>query len=452
MVKTHEIDMTKGPILKNLIICAIPLVIMNLLQILFNAADIAVIGMFRGDDAVAAVGANTSLIGLITGLFIGISTGANVVLAKYCGKENVEGARRVVGTSICVSLIAGIILVIVGVFCAEYFLIWMGCPNEVLPSATKYLTIYLIGMPIVMLYNFLAAILRAVGDTFRPMIFLLISGIVNVVLNVFFVRVCDMSVEGVAFATIISQAVSAVCCLVVVLKSKGYSKFSLKYFKIYKKELKEIMIIGVPGGLQGCLFSLSNVFLQSAVNALGTDTMAANAASTQFDAIVYFVGYSFVIACMSFVSQNFGANNVERIKKVIKVSIVVACIASLTVGSFVALLSKYLLRIMTSSEEVIAIAQVRLRLLGFTYFLCSIMEIISHSMRAMGKAFSSMIICLIGACLIRIVWINTIYHLNETYFMIWLIYPISWVLTILTLLAFFIPLLRKIERQCNAQK
>lgn len=447
MLKAREIDMTQGPILKNLIICAVPLIIMNILQILFNAADIAVIDWFRGDTAVAAVGANASLISLITGLFIGISTGANVVLARYCGKQNVEGARRVVGTSIFISLIAGVFLAIIGVLFAEDFLILMDCPEEVLPLATKYLTIYFMSMPAVMLYNFLASILRAVGDTLSPMIFLLISGIINVGLNVFFVSVCNMSVEGVAIATIVSQAISAICCFVVLLRSNGYSKFSFKYFKIYKEELKEILTVGIPGGIQGCLFSLSNVFLQSAVNALGKETMAANAVSGQFDAIVYFVGYSFVIACMSFVSQNYGMGNVERIKKVIKTTLIVACITSFILGSTVALLANPLLKLMTSSAEVIAIGRVRLELLGYTYFLCTIMEILSHSMRALGRAMTSMVICLVGSCLLRIAYINTLYLLQPSYFMVYLIYPISWILTILTLLAFFIPLLKKIEKQ-----
>ncbi len=452
MVKTREIDMTKGPILKNLLICAVPLIIMNILQLLFNATDIAVVGAYRGDAAVAAVGANTSLISLITGLFIGLSTGANVILARYRGKEDEEGAKRVVGVSICISLIAGAFLVIVGVFFAKYFLIWTGCPNDILEQATIYLQIYLIGMPVVMLYNFLASILRAVGDTFRPMIFLLIGGILNVGLNIFFIQVLGMSVEGVALGTVISQAFSAVCCLVVVLKSKGYSKFSFKYFRIYKKELKEIMRVGIPGGIQGCLFSLSNVFLQSAINDLGTDTVAATSASNCIDAIVYFVGNSIATACMAFVSQNYGAGNMQRVKKVIKISILVVSVAVVCVGTIVALLSKYLLRIMTSSDHVIAIGQIRLKILGYTYILCGIMEVLSLSMRALGKATVSMVICLIGVCVFRIIWINTIYHLNETYAMIYYAYPITWVLTNVALVLFLLPLIKKIERRMKTSK
>ena len=447
MIKTREIDMTNGPILKNLLICTFPLIIMNILQLLFNAADIAIIGMFRGDDAVAAVGATSSLTGLITGLFIGFSTGANIVLAKYRGKQNAEGAKRVVGTAICLSLIAGILLVIIGVFLAEYFLIWMGCPSDILGMATTYLRIYLVGMPIVMLYNFLASILRAVGDTFRPMIFLMISGVLNVGLNVFFVTVCGMSVEGVAYATVISQAVSAICCLVVVLKSKGYCKFSIRHFRIYKREIKEIMRIGIPGGIQSCLFSLSNVFLQSAVNALGTATVAANAVSSQVDAIIYFIGNSIAVACMSFVSQNYGARNMDRVKKVIKISILVSVVGMAVVGITFALLSGYLLRILTDSQEVIEIAKIRLYILGFSYFICGVLDVLSLAMRALGKAITSMIICLIGSCLFRIVWINTIYHLNESFGMIYISYPITWTITIAVICCFFIPQVKDLERR-----
>jgi putative MATE family efflux protein len=329
----------------------------------------------------------------------------------------------------------------------------MACPDKYLAQATKYLQIYLMGMPIVMLYNFLASILRAVGDTLRPMIFLTISGVLNVGLNFLFVSGFGMSVEGVAYATVISQAVSASCCLLVVLRSKGYSKFSFKYFRIYKRELIEIFKIGIPGGIQGCLFSLSNVFLQSAVNNLdivNPGTLAANTASTQFDAIVYFIGNAVATACMSFVSQNYGAGNMDRVKKVIKISILAATIGSFGIGLCVALLSRYLLRIMTDDATVIAIGQIRLGLLGLTYFLCGILEVLSLSMRALGKSTISMVICLIGACGFRILWINTIYLLNPSYFMIYLCYPITWVLTIGALIGFLIPQIKKIERKIKA--
>ena len=445
MVKTREIDMTKGSIFKKILVCTIPIAIMSVLQTLFNATDIAIVGIYRGDDAVAAVGANTSLISLITGLFIGLSMGANVVLAKYKGKENLEGAKRVVGTSICVSIIAGVFLVIVGVLLAEKFLIIMGCPDDILKQATTYLTIYLTGMPVVMLYNFLASLLRAVGDTLRPMIFLIISGAMNVALNVLFVLGFGMNVEGVAYATLISQAFSAICCLVVVLKGKGYCRFNLRNFRIYKKELVEIIKIGVPSGIQGCLFSLSNVFLQSAVNGLGTETVAANAASTLFDAIVYFIGNSFAVACMSFVGQNYGAGDIKRVKKVIKVSVLMVIIGSFAFGGLIALFSKQLLGIVTETPEVNAIAQIRLKLLGLTYFMCGVMEVLSYSLRALGRSVGSMIICLIGACVFRIIWINTIFLLNKTYFMVYLCYPITWMLTISALVIYIIKTIKNIE-------
>jgi Na+-driven multidrug efflux pump len=287
------------------------------------------------------------------------------------------------------------------------------------------------------------------------MIFLLISGVLNVGLNFLFVSGLGMSVEGVAYATVISQAFSAACCLIVVLKSKGYSKFSFKYFKIYKRELIEIMKVGVPGGIQGCLFALSSVFLASAVNALdivNPGTLAANTAATQFDNVVYFIGNSVAVSCMSFVGQNYGAGDIDRVKKVIKISILATMVGTLSVGLIIVLCSRFLLGIMTDDATVIAIGQIRLGIMGLTYFLCEIMEVLSLSMRALGKATISMVICLIGSCLFRIIWINTIYHLNETYFMICLCYPITWILTVGALIGFLIPQIKKIERRLNAVK
>ena len=359
MVKSREMDMTKGPILKKLIICAVPLILTNLMQLLFNATDIAVVGMFVGDSAVAAVGSNVPLINLIIGLFVGLSSGANVVLAKSKGANDLEQARRVVGTSVFVSIVTGSFLIVVGVLGGRTFLTWMSCPPEVIDMAVKYLTIYFIGMPIIMLYNFLASILRAVGDNFRPMLYLFIGGVVNVGLNIFFVTACGMDADGVAIATVVSQAVSATLCLIAVIKSKGYSKFSFKYFRIYKREFIEILKIGLPSGVQGCFFSLSNVILQSTVNKLGELTVAANSASGQFDGAVYLVGYSVALACMSFVSQNFGAGDMKRVKKVIGITILVVFVADIIVGSIVALFSEALVGIMTKSPEVIKIAQVR---------------------------------------------------------------------------------------------
>ena len=452
MTKSHEIDMTKGPIFKSIIACAVPFFIMNVLQVLFNAADIAVISIYRGDTAAGSVGATANLITLTTNIFIGISAGSNVVLAKCKGKGDIDGARRVVGTSVFISLISGVVLLVVGLVVGRPLLRLMDCPNEQLDMACTYLKIYFLGIPVVMLYNFLAAILRAVGDTFRPMVFLTIGGVLNVILNVVFVRFLGMSVEGVAIATIISQAFAAVCCLVVVLKNKEYCKFQLKHFKIYLKELKGILLVGIPSGVQSSLFSLSNVFLQSAVFRLGANAVSANTYATQFDGLVYHVGYAVATSCMSFVSQNYGAGDVTRIKKGMKISALTILVGSLSFGGIIALLSKQLLGLMTDSPEIIALAQIRLVLISLTHFICGTMDMLSQSMRALGKAISSMIICLIGACGLRIVWINTIYHLNETFGMIYLSYPITWFLTLCVLLGVLIPHIKKIEKEFESKK
>lgn len=452
MLKSREIDMTKGPIFKSIIVCAIPLFIMSVLQVLFNAADIAIISLYRGDNAAGSVGATSALISLITGVFIGLSTGANVALARHKGSGNEERAKRVVGTSVALSLISGIVLVAIGLILGKPLLILMGCPSEQLDLASNYLRIYFIGIPAVVLYNFLSAILRAVGDTFRPMVFLSIGGVLNVILNVVFVKFFGMSVEGVAIATIISQAFAAICCLVVVLKSREYCKFQLKYFKIYVQELKEILIVGIPSGVQSSLFSLSNVVLQSAVNGLGANTVSANTYSSQIDAIVYFVGYSIALSCMSFVSQNYGAGDIARIKKGIKISSLTILVASLSFGGIVSLFSRQLIGMLTDSEEIIEIAQIRVLLVCLTHFIGGILDVVSYSLRATGKSISSMVITLIGACLLRIVWINTVFRLKETFFMIYLSYPITWILTLGVSLVFLILNLKKIKQKIENEK
>lgn len=445
MVKTKEMDMTQGSIFKKLIICALPLIASNLLQLLFNATDIAVIGMLvpNGDDAVAAVGSNGPLINLIIGLFVGLSVGSGVILAKYMGAGDVERANRVVGTSIFISIFIGLFLAVVGVVFSRTFLVWMKCDEDVLDMATKYLSIYFMGMPVIMLYNFLASILRSVGDNMRPLIYLTIGGALNVILNVFFITVCNLTVEGVAIATVASQAFSAVMCFIVVRKSKGYSHFSFKHFKIYKQELVEIIKIGLPSGIQSCLFSISNVLIQSSVNELGKAYMTASSVSNQFDAIVYNVGYGVALACMPFVSQNDGAGRLNRVKRTIVTSISIACVFSIISGVTVILLAEPLLKIMTKSQEIIEIAKIRLTILCSLYFMCSTMECLSYSMRALGKSTTSMVISLIGSCVLRIVWLNTIYLLNKTYAMIFIVYPITWVISITILLIFLLKLIRR---------
>lgn len=442
----HEMDMTKGPILKNLIIFAIPLICSNILQLLFNAADTAILGIFVNEDAVGAVGATSSLITLITSMFLGFSAGATVVLSRAAGENDVEKARKVVGTAVCVSLIGGVFLMVIGVVGAKQFLTWMNCDERIINLSTTYLRIYFIGAPIMMFYNFTASILRAVGDTARPMIYLLVGGIVNVGLNVFCIVVLNMTVEGVAIATIASQTIAAILSLIAILRSDGYSKLKLKYLRIFKKQLKELVKIGLPSGIQGSLFSISNVIIASAINLYGKDAMAGSTIAGQFDGMVYTTGHAVSLACMSFVSQNFGAGKIDRIKKVVWISIIVSTVACLTVGLTFLALKDLLFGIMADDPIVLDFAFKRYSLVGPLYFLCGIMEVFSLTLRALGKSITAMIITLCGACIFRILWLNTVYLLAPSFLMIFYAWPISWVLTIGIYLFCYFPLIHKVEK------
>ncbi len=450
----HELDMTNGPMFRKLIVFAIPIILTNVLQILFNAADIAVLGIMPngGENAVAAVGATTSLVSLVTSLFIGLSTGAQIVVSRKMGENDLEGARKAVGTSVWVSIVGGLLLVAVGVPFAKTFLTWMKCPSEIIEMATVYLMIYFAGMPIMMLYNFLASILRAVGDSMRPMIILAIGGVINVGLNVFFMAVVGWNVEGVALATVISQLVSAVCLLIMVIKSRGFSRLDAKFFKVYKRELKEIIKIGLPSGLQSSLYSISNVMIQSTVNTFGPLVVAGNSTGMQLEAFVYQVGHSVALACMSFVSQNFGMGKIKRIKKVVGESILLTFIFTFSIGMIFALLSGPLSSIIIDSPEAIAHAKERLWLLAPTYCLCGFMEVLAYSMRALGKSVTAMVVSLAGSVLLRIIWLKTVFFLNPTYEMVLYSYPITWVITVAMHLCFLIPTIKKIERKLKAEK
>ena len=449
MLKTanRELNLTQGPLLKQLLIVALPLVVTNILQLLFNAADVAVISIFRGEESMASVGATTALIHLITNLFVGLGAGSSVVLAKFVGQNNMSRSRKLVGTSVLLSLILGVILLFVGVVGAREFLIWMNCDVTLLDKATTYLTIYFLGMPIIMLYNFCAGILRAVGDTFRPMIFLIISGVANVGLNVFFVVVCGMDVEGVAIATVASQGISAVLCLMVMFKGEGFSKFSLKHFRIYKEELKEIIKVGLPSGVQASMFSISNVIIQSTINAFGAIYTAGNTVAIQFEGFVGMAGNSVSVANMSIVSQNYGAKNKKRIKQSIIFASITATVVNYTIGIPMVLFANQVCSIMTSDLAVIEIAKIRLTIMCLTFAIGSVMDTLTYALRSLGKSTTAMVISIFFVCVFRIVWLNSIYLLNPIYEMIFYSYPISWSMCIVVNLIFLIPTIKKIKEK-----
>ena len=456
MKRNHEIDLTHGAIFKKLIVFTLPLIFTNVLQLLFNATDIAILGIMVNDKAVGAVGATTSIINLIVNLFIGLSVGTSVVLGKSVGANDLHRSRKIVGTATLSSLICGAVIMIVGYFCAETLLRWTACAEEILPQATKYLQIYFLGMPIVLFYNFAAGMLRAVGDTLRPMIYLFISGIANVILNVFFIAVFNLTVEGVAIATVCAQGISAVLSLIAMIKSDGHCKLGLKDFKIYKRELKDILKIGLPSGLQSSMFSISNVMISATVNSLGVAYTTGGAVASQFDGFVYTMGNSTAHACMSFTSQNLGAGKLKRVKKGIFTAIGILTVLSLTFGSIVYFFSDVLCGIMTSDPNVIAIAKQRFSILCSFYWMAGILDTTSYTLRAFGKSTTAMIISLIFACGFRILWLKTFYLLNPTYLMIYWSYPISWVMNILVNLIFLLPVYKKeklrIEEKLNTEQ
>ena len=445
MTKSFEMDMTKGPIVKNMIIYALPILGINIVQLLFNAADVTILGIFTSDSAVAAVGSTTALVNLIIGFFIGLSLSANVLVARYMGARDVEKSRRLVGCAVCLSLVVGVFLALIGFLCSRTFLIWMKCDQAVLNMATKYMQIYFLGMPIIMLYNFCASIMRAVGDTVRPLIFLIVGGVLNIGLNIFFILVLGKDVEGVAIATVASQAVAAVLSIAVLVKSNGYAKLEKKYLRIYKGELSEIIKYGLPIGVQRCLFSLSNVVVASTINTYGEQVVAANTIGHQFDAIVHDSADAFAMATMAFVSQNIGAQNFKRVWQVLFRSLIIVSSVALIAGALCVLFRKQLCDIMTNDVEIIEYASMRIMTLSFFHFLTGTMNVFANLLRGMGKNLSAMISCLACTCGFRILWIKTIYLLNPTLKMIYAVYPISWALCLICYLIIAIPSLKKLQ-------
>ena len=447
-----EKDFTSGPIFKQILLFAIPLLFTNVLQVFFNTADVLVLGALVGDTAVAAVGSTGSLVNLIVSLVIGLSIGVNVVGSKRLGENDEEGVRKVVGMSIVLSLVLGLVLLLVGWFGSKFFLTLMKSDVEVIDLSTTYLKVYFLGVPLVILYNFLSAIMCSAGDSKRPLIYLLISGTVNVILNVFFIVVVKLTVEGVAIATVVSQGLSALLCIIRLSKAEGAVQLKLKHIKFYKEEFLEIARIGLPSGLQGSLFSLSNVFIQSTVNMCGKFAMAGSSYAIQIEAYVYCAMNSVSKAVMTFVSQNYGAKKYDRIFKIIKYSTIISVIVGLSLGTIGTLISKPLLGLIADSSEIVDYAFRRVLIICLPYFLCGVMEVLSYSMRALGKSFMSMIISLLGSCVLRIIWVNVMFSFFPSYDLIFVSYPATWIITCVILFAFLSKMLKELKVQAGLQQ
>lgn len=447
--KSYEIDMCNGGILSKMLLFALPLMCSSILQLLFNAADIVVVGRFAGDNSLAAVGSNTSLINLITNLFIGLSVGANVMAARYYGAKKDKALSRTVHTAMLLSIYSGVILTIVGIIGARQILVWMQTPPEVLDLAVTYLRIYFLGMVGLMVYNFGSAILRAIGDTKRPLYYLMAVGIVNVVLNLFLVVVLKMDVAGVAIATVISESISAVLILRCMMREQGAIRLVVAELRIDRDIFGQILRIGLPAGFQGIIFSLSNVVIQASVNSFGAVIMAGNSAAANIEGFVYVAMNSFHQATISFTGQNMGAGKYERINKILLRGQFCVIVTGLVLGNLAVVFGHPLLGIYSSSPEVVEAGMYRLHVIARTYALCGMMDVMVGSLRGMGYSVMPMIVSLIGACGLRLVWLATMFQMEEfhTITMVYLSYPISWIITLLAHIVCFIIVRKKLDKR-----
>lgn len=427
-LKKQKLDMLNGSIWNKLPVFALPIAATGILEQLFNASDIAIVGNFAQTDktaAVAAVGANSPIIGLILNLFIGIALGANVVIANAIGRDDRQTVQKAVHTSMVVSVIGGVLVAIIGEIIAEPLLTALNVPNDVLELALLYLRIYFLGMPVILLYNFEAAIFRSIGETKMPLIALTLSGILNVLLNLFFVIVLKMSVNGVATATVIANVVSAGILYVKLVKSDKYIKVEFKKLRIDGKVFAKIMQIGLPAGIQSAVFAVANIVIQGAINSLGTTVIAASSAAFNIEIIAYNVMNSFSQACTTFVGQNFGANKIDRCKKTLFLCLIEDAIASGTAILIVLITGKFLLSIFNNDPEVIEIGYTRLVIIFIAYIFSMLYEVMSGYLRGFGFSLVPAILTTIGVCVVRIVWINTVFPANRAFVTIMTAYPVS---------------------------
>lgn len=445
--------MREGPILKSVIVYTVPIILTGLLQLLFNAADLIVVGWFSGSDSVAAVGATGALTNLIINLFIGLSVGAGVAVAQGLGAGNGKQTSEAVHTAVPVAAISGIFLTVIGVLFSRNFLELMGTPDgKLLRLASVYMQIYFAGMTFSMLYNFGSAILRAAGDTRSPLIFLTIAGVLNVILNIVFVALFKLDVAGVALATSISQAVSAILVLLALMKRQDACRFEFKKMHIYKKALLRMVKIGVPAGLQGSLFSISNVLIQSSVNSFGAAHMSGSAAASSIEGFCYVTMNSFHQTALNFCGQNYGAGDFKRVKRITWVCLMTVAVAGFVVGNLSYIFGRELLKIyITDSPEAINYGMERLKFMVVPYFLCGIMDTTTGSMRGIGSSVIPMIITVVGVCVMRIVWIYTVFALPQyhTFSGLFISYPISWLLTFAALFISFTVVMRRKEKKAN---
>lgn len=430
-----RMDMINGSLGDKIIKYAIPLAATGVLQQLFNAADLAVVGRFSGKEAMAAVGGNAPVIGLLVNLFVGISLGSNVIIAKSIGQKDNESISKAVHTSVVVALIGGLFLVLLGEVLAPGVVSLLDVPEDVYPLAVKYLRIYLAGMPVILLYNFESAIFRSCGNTQTPLVALVVSGILNVVLNLFFVLGMGMDVDGVAIATVLSNLVSSAILFAALVKTELAIRIDPRKLRVYGDVLGQILRIGIPAGIQGMIFSFANIIIQSAVNSLGTTVMAASSAAYNLEIFAYYIMNSFGQACTTFVGQNYGAGKGDRCRRVLKLSLLQSLISTMVVSGLILLFSHPLLGIFNTDPDVIATARIRLEYIFFAYLFSFAQEGLSGYLRGFGVSFIPAACSVVGICGVRLTWIFTVFRRVPSFKTIMQVYPISLGVTAVAILA-----------------
>ena len=445
-MKRSNVDMLNGSIFKGLLALTIPIMVMNVMSTMFNLIDMTILGRYTNDAAVGAVGTCSVLVTLCTGLFIGISTGTNVAVAKCIGRGDRERTERTIGTGILCAAIGGLLLMAVGLCFAESFLKLVNCPESLMKNAALYLRLFFVSSPMFVMYNFCASILRAGGDTKRPMYFLITGGIVKVLMNYFCVAVLNLTVEGVGFATIFSQTVMCSLGIYSLIKNEDKTKLRIKRLKIYTPALKEMLFIGVPTGLQQAMYSFANTVIVAAVNSFGENATTGISIANQFDGILYQISIATALAAMPYISQNIGAGNIKRAKKAILNAVLITTIFGAGFGALSAIFSRQLSSLMSSTPEVIAFSCQKMIIISSTYFITGINEVMGATLKSMGKPIVPTISTFLFMCLIRFPWVYFIFPLFPSLTFLYMIWPIGWILSIITQLTAYFITMPKFER------
>ena len=448
LLQKKEVDLTEGSVFRKILAFALPLVLSNILQALYNAADMVVVGLFAGDLPLGAVGATSALTNLMLNLFIALSVGTSVTVATAIGAQSRERAQKLVHTSMALALVCGVFVTVLGLTCSRQFLILMDTNPVLLDLSSTYMRIFFSGSIFSLVYNFGAAILRAAGDSRRPLYYLMISGLVNVVLNVFFVIVCGMTADGVALATVISQVLSAVLVVRALLRHTGDIRLFPRKIRFYGRETWDILRTGLPAGVQSTMFSISNTMIQTAVNSFDNPLLVSgNTAAMNIEGFVFTAMYAMHVTAVTAMGQNIGAGKYRRMNAVMGYCLLVVAVIGIVMGGASALLAEPLLDIYLTEREAMDFGISRLTLIGTTYFLCGLMDTLVGCQRGMGNTLVPMIVSVFGVCGIRIVWIYTVFAAHHTLPVLYLSYPVTWIITGVMQLVLCLVLKHRIQRR-----